>query len=134
MNNCVFCQIVAGKIPCYKIYEDDHYLAFLDIFPVTKGHTLVIPKKHYRWVWDVKDIGSYMQVCQKIARHYQQVTGRDMVMSQIIGNEVPHPHIHLYPDLESTDTNAILSCFIKNKKPKLDEHEATDLQQKLALA
>jgi histidine triad (HIT) family protein len=133
MKDCIFCQIVAGNIPSYKIYEDNNFLAFLDIFPITKGHTLVIPKKHYRWVWDVEDIGSYMQVCQKIAKHYQRVTHKELVMSQIIGNEVPHPHIHLYPDLESSDTNAILSSFAEHKKPQLKKEEAQQLLQKLKL-
>ena len=55
MNDCVFCQIAAGKIPCFKIYEEEGFLAFLDINPWVEGHTLVIPKKHYRWVWDMPE-------------------------------------------------------------------------------
>ena len=65
-DNCIFCKIVSGDIPSYKIYEDDEYLAFLDIAPFADGHTLVIPKKHYQFVWDVEEVGKYIEVAQKI--------------------------------------------------------------------
>jgi len=66
MDNCIFCKIVKGDIPCYKIYENDKFLAFLDISEFTPGHTLVIPKKHYRFIWDVEDIEEYASVIKKI--------------------------------------------------------------------
>ena len=66
MNDCVFCRIAAGSLPCYQVYEDDKFLAFLDINPVTIGHTLVITKQHYRWVYHVPDFGQYWQVARKI--------------------------------------------------------------------
>ena len=56
MQDCIFCKIVAGEIPCRKVYEDDNFLAFFDVRPLNLGHTLVIPKKHCRWVWDVDNI------------------------------------------------------------------------------
>jgi len=107
-SSCVFCQIAAGKIPCYKIYEDDVFLAFLDIRPWVEGHTLVIPKKHYRWVWDLPceasakegepTIEEYFAVCRKIANHYRKLFKTEFVMSYIYGYDVPHAHIHLFPD------------------------------------
>lgn len=94
MTDCVFCKIVAGEVPSYKIYEDAKYLAFLDIFPSAEGHTLVIPKKHVEWVWDYQDLGEYFEVVGKIARHYREVSS-DIVRSNIDGWQVQHAHIHL---------------------------------------
>ena len=65
--DCIFCKIVAGEIPSHKVYEDSDYLAFLDIRPLNPGHTLVVPKKHYRWVWDDPDIGKYYQAVGRVA-------------------------------------------------------------------
>jgi histidine triad (HIT) family protein len=107
MENCIFCQIVKGKIPCYKVYEDKNFLAFLDIMPYTKGHTLVIPKKHYRWVWDLPsernlspNVGEYFTVCQKLARKMQKVFSKELVATLTLGEAVPHAHIHLLPNAE----------------------------------
>lgn len=97
MENCVFCQIVKGKKLCFKIYEDDDFLAFLDINPFTKGHTQVIPKKHYRWVWQVPNIGAYFQVVRKIVRHYQKVLGDEFVTSIVWGMLIPHAHVQILP-------------------------------------
>ena len=94
MADCIFCKIVAGEIPSYKIYEDEQYLAFLDIFPSTEGHTLVIPKQHVDWVWDHDNLGEFYEVVGKIARHYREVSG-DIVRSSVEGWEVQHAHIHL---------------------------------------
>ena len=66
-QNCIFCKIIKGDIPSHKVYEDENYFAFLDIRPLNPGHTLVIPKKHYRWVWDVENIGEYYEITSKIA-------------------------------------------------------------------
>ena len=97
MSDCIFCKIVAGEIPSYKIYEDADYLAFLDLSQICDGHTLVIPKKHYRWVWEVEDVGGYYQVVARVAKHFQQVTNNESVVSAVFGEQVPHAHIHLLP-------------------------------------
>ncbi|MEM1535479.1 MAG: HIT family protein [Candidatus Pacearchaeota archaeon] len=97
MEGCIFCKIVAGEIPCYKVYEDSNYLAFLDINPRNPGHTLVIPKKHYRWVWDVEDIAGYYQVVGKIANAIRKALATDWVVSLVLGEEVPHAHVWLVP-------------------------------------
>ncbi len=98
-SDCVFCKIVAGEIPCHKVYEDKNFLGFLDINPAAPGHTQLIPKKHYHWVWDVPstEIGSYMEAAQKIACAQRKAFGTDMIFSRIIGTEVPHAHIWLIP-------------------------------------
>jgi histidine triad (HIT) family protein len=109
MPDCIFCQIIKGEIPSYKIYEDAEFIAILDIFPKTKGHTLVIPKKHVPWVWDYPDLGKYFEVVGKIARHLRQVSGEEVVRSLVYGVEVPHAHIHLFPGLKDNLTGEKLS-------------------------
>ena len=97
MNSCVFCKIVKGELPAYKIYEDEKYVAFLDIFPCCEGHTLVIPKKHVRWVWDYENLEEYFGVASKIAKHLRKVSGQENVRLNVFGWDVPHAHIHLKP-------------------------------------
>ncbi len=128
-DDCVFCQIVAGKIPCFKIYEDEEFLAFLDIYPWAEGHTLVIPKKHYRWVWDMPDelVARYFAVAKKIANHYRNVLGTEFVMSWIYGYDVPHAHIHLAPAARGK-----IAIYPKKKK-QLTATEGQKLLKKLAL-
>ncbi len=98
MNDCIFCKIVRGDIPAHKVYEDEKFLAFLDIRPLAPGHTLIIPKRHYRWVWDVPDIGAYFETVRTVAQALQRAFGPiDEVHARIVGEEVPHAHIWLYP-------------------------------------
>ena len=108
MNDCVFCKIVSGSIPSYKIYEDEQFLAFLSIDPLSPGHTLVIPKTHYRWVWDVPasaeamagepNVGEYFEIARKIALAQKKAFDTDFILSKIVGEDVPHAHIWIYPD------------------------------------
>ena len=100
MQDCVFCKIIAGKIPANKVYEDENFLAFLSIDPLSPGHTLVIPKKHYRWVWDVPNAGDFFEVTKKIALAEMKAFQTDFVLSKIVGEDVPHAHIWVYPDRE----------------------------------
>lgn len=97
-ENCVFCKIIAGKIPAHKVYEDQEFLAFLDINPRAPGHVQIIPKDHYRWVWDVPNVGEYFKIARKIALAQQKAFGVEMVLSRITGEDVPHAHIWVYPD------------------------------------
>ena len=94
----IFTKIVNGEIPAYKIYEDDTVLAFLDIHPETKGHTLVIPKKEVDKIYDLDDAtyDSLMHVAKKLAVHMEQKLGH-CTLWKIIGTDVPHAHIHLMP-------------------------------------
>lgn len=96
MDKCVFCEIVAGNIPSYKIYEDEKYLVFLDVFPKTTAQMLVIPKEHIEWVWDVPDLGVYYEVAGKVARHIRAVS-KQPVRQMVYGFQVPHAHIQLRP-------------------------------------
>lgn len=99
-QECVFCKIIEGKVPCFKIYEDETFLAFLDIYPVCEGHTLVVPKKHYRWVWDLPDdlYAKYWLVAKKVALFLQNKLGTDFVRVVVEGELVPHAHIQLQPE------------------------------------
>jgi len=97
MTDCIFCKIVAKEIPAHIVYEDDDFLGFLDIRPLNPGHTLVIPKKHHRWVWDVPNIGAYYEAAQKIVAAQKKAFATDYVVSLVLGEEVPHAHVWLVP-------------------------------------
>lgn len=97
MENCIFCKIVKREIPCYKVYEDDQFLAFLDINPKSPGHTLVIPKTHYQWTYDVPNFGQFWEVAKKIALAQIEALSCDYVTFMTLGIEVPHAHIHVVP-------------------------------------
>ena len=101
-NNCVFCKIIKGKIPSYKIFEDKNYYAFLDISQFTVGHTLVVPKKHIEFIWDSKEIDKYFKVVQKIANHFRSL-GFKYVDTMTFGRKIPHAHIHLIPHNDEKD-------------------------------
>jgi len=98
--NCVFCKIAKGEIPSYKVYEDEKFIAFLDIKPRNPGHTLVIPKQHFRWVWDVPYLGEYFQIVGKVANAIRRAMNTEWVVSLVLGEEVPHAHIWLVPRFE----------------------------------
>ncbi|MEW6063369.1 MAG: HIT family protein [Nanoarchaeota archaeon] len=97
MENCIFCKIARKEIPSNIIYEDKDYFAFLDINPRNPGHTLVIPKKHYRWVWDVKEIEEYYKIVGKVANAIRKAMNTEWVVSLVLGEEVPHAHVWLVP-------------------------------------
>ncbi|MBU1557544.1 HIT domain-containing protein [Patescibacteria group bacterium] len=101
MNDCLFCKIISGEIPSYKIYEDENFYAFLDIRPLNPGHTLVIPKKHFRWVWDIENIGEYYKVIQNIAKSLKKTMETEYIISLVFGEEVPHAHVWLIPRLKN---------------------------------
>lgn len=107
-EDCVFCMIAAGKIPSVKVYEDDRVLAFMDISPVTKGHTLVIPREHYDPVTKVPLtlLHDVIAVVQKVAK--AQVDGLKadginitQANGAIAGQVIPHVHFHVIPRLKS---------------------------------
>jgi histidine triad (HIT) family protein len=95
--NCIFCKIATDDIPSFKVYEDAGFIAFLDNRPQSPGHVQVIPKKHYRYVWDVEDFDGYYRVVHKVAKAIQRAFGTDMVYSRVMGDEVHHAHVWLFP-------------------------------------
>ena len=100
--DCIFCKIIKGEIPSYKVYEDDNFLAFLDINPLSPGHTQVIPKKHYQFVWDVPNVGEYFEVVRKVAQAHKKAFNQEFVFSRVAGTEIPHAHIWVFPYPDAT--------------------------------
>ena len=101
----LFSRIIDGEIPCHKICEDEHYLAFLDIRPINPGHTLVIPKKEIDYLFDVDDdlLGGMMVFAKKIAHAIKEEVECKRIGVMVAGLEVPHAHIHLIPIHEIPD-------------------------------
>ena len=94
----IFTKIINGEIPCYKIYEDDKTLAFLDIHPESKGHTLVIPKNEVDKIYDLpdEDYKALMDTAKKLSKNMEKVLGA-RTLWKVVGTDVPHAHIHLMP-------------------------------------
>jgi histidine triad (HIT) family protein len=117
--NSIFSRIVAGEIPCYKIAENDHFFAFLDIAPLTLGHTLVIPKREVDYLFDLDDteIAAINVFAKKIALAIGKAMPCKRVGTAVIGLEVPHAHIHLIPIQNERD------MLFSNPKLKLPPEE-----------
>lgn len=99
MADSIFTKIIKGEIPCHKIYEDGRTFAFLDIHPKTPGHTLVVPKRQVEFVWDLddEDYQAVMATAKKVAQKLRAVLGQPYVGELVIGIDVPHAHVHVYP-------------------------------------
>ena len=95
----IFSRIVQGEIPAYKVAEDDQFLAFLDISPVEKGHTLVIPKKEVDYLFDLDEetLGALFLFAQRVAKAIERVVPCKRIGITVLGLEVPHAHVHLVP-------------------------------------
>ena len=103
----LFTKIVLGEIPCYKVAENDKFLAFLDIQPLTKGHVLVIPKIEIDYIFDLEDdlLGEMMVFSKEVARKIKSAFPCEKIGITVIGLEVPHAHIHLVPINSLSDMN-----------------------------
>ncbi len=101
----IFSRIIAGEIPCYKVAEDDKFFAFLDINPLAKGHTLVVPKQEIDYIFDLDDIAlkEMMIFSKKVAKAIEKAIPCKRVGLTVIGLEVPHAHIHLVPINKESD-------------------------------
>lgn len=95
----IFTKIVRGEIPYHKVYEDEHTLAFLDIYAVVDGHTLVIPKKEVEFIWDLDDstYQAVMATSKAVGRRIREVIGTKYVGIKVVGTDIPHTHVHLVP-------------------------------------
>lgn len=119
----IFSKIVAGEIPCYKVAENDKFLAFLDINPLAEGHTLVIPKVEIDYIFDIPDtmLGEMMVFAKNVAKAIEKAVPCKRIGIAVIGLEVPHAHIHLIPIKQVDDIN-----FSRKKLSfTLDEFNAT---------
>ena len=117
----IFSRIVAGEIPCHKIAEDEEFFAFLDINPVAKGHTLVIPKQEINYIFDLDDavLGRMMVFAKRVARAQEAAIACKRIGMAVMGLEVPHAHIHLIPITKESDM-----YFDKDKKVMSEEELA----------
>ena len=95
----IFSKIISGEIPCYKVAESEAFLAFLDIRPLAKGHTLVIPKKEVDYFYDLEDpdLAELMVFAKRVAHAIRSVVPCIKIGTAVIGLEVPHAHVHLVP-------------------------------------
>jgi histidine triad (HIT) family protein len=125
----IFSRIIAGEIPCYKVAEDDRFFAFLDINPMTKGHTLVVPKQETDYLFDLDDamLADMMVFAKKVAASLQKHMDCVRVGVAVIGLEVPHAHIHLIPIKSESDMN------FRNPKLKLSPDEMKEIAQAVRL-
>ena len=98
MQDSIFTKIIHGEIPSHKIYEDEHVIAFLDIYPDEEGHTLVVPKKQIDKIYDLddEDYTHLWLAAKKVARHYEDILEKRVIF-KVIGVDVPHAHIHVVP-------------------------------------
>ena len=99
MSDSIFTKIIKGEIPCYKIAEDDRFIAFLDVSPIKKGHTLVVPKAQIDYLFDLDDslLSDLMIFAKKVAQKMERAISCEKIGIAVIGLEVPHAHIHLVP-------------------------------------
>lgn len=123
----IFSRIIAGEIPCYKVAEDDNNFAFLDINPLTKGHTLVVPKHEVDYIFDMDDEGLQNMIvfAKRVATKIKAATGCKKVAMVILGLEVPHAHIHLIPMNSEKDVD------FRKEKLKLTPEEFTEIAKSL---
>jgi histidine triad (HIT) family protein len=124
----IFSKIVAGEIPCYKIAENDNFLAFLDVFPIKKGHALVIPKKEVDYIFDL-DSETYlnlMSFSKLVAEAVKKTIPCKRISMQVIGLEVPHAHVHLIP------INTMSDCNFVNDKLKFTPEEFNDIANQIS--
>jgi len=119
----IFSKIIAGEIPCYKIAENENFFAFLDINPLVKGHTLIVPKIEDDYIFnlDETDLCGIMLFSKKVAKAIEQVIPCLRVGIAVIGLEVPHAHIHLMPINKESDIN------FRNPKLKLSNLEMSEI-------
>lgn len=119
----IFTRIIKGEIPCYKIAEDDRFFAFLDISPIAKGHTLVVPKLQNDYIFDLEDemLAEMMVFAKKVAKAIRQNVECARIGVAVIGLDVPHTHVHLVPITKAGDLD-----FTK-KRVELSSEEMLNL-------
>ena len=123
----VFSKIIKGEIPCYKIAEDDKYCAFLDISPVTYGHSLVVTKVEEDYIFDLDDdqLSGYLPFCKKVSKAIKAVVDCDRVGLAVVGFEIPHSHIHLIP------INGMRDFSFSNPKLDMKNEAFIELAEKI---
>lgn len=123
----IFTKIINGEIPSYKIYEDDHFFAFLDIFPLVEGHVLVVPKEEIDKAFDLSEelLSKWLVFAQPIAKAIEKEFPCNRCGLSVVGLEVPHAHMHLLPINSSDDLN------FTREKLKLSEEQLKKIQERI---
>ncbi|MDF1546387.1 MAG: HIT family protein [Bacteroidales bacterium] len=123
----IFTKIINGEIPSYKIAEDEKFYAFLDVFPIAKGHTLVVPKKEIDYIFDLDDetIGGMHIFAKKVAIAIEKAIPCKRIGTAVVGLEVPHAHLHLVP------VNNISDLSFEHPKLKFTEEEFKEIQRSI---
>ena len=123
----IFSRIINGEIPCYKIAENDRFFAFLDINPVSAGHTLVVPKHETDYIFNIDDdeLGQMMVFAKHVAKAIEKAIPCKRIAVAVIGLEVPHAHIHLVPITKEGDLD------FKKEHLSLSQEEFVDIQKKI---
>lgn len=126
----IFSRIIQGEIPCYKIAENDRFFAFLDINPLAKGHTLVVPKHETDYIFNLDDeeLGQMMVFAKKVAAAIEKAIPCKRIGVAVIGLEVPHAHIHLVPIVTEGDLD------FKKEHVKLSQEEFLEVQKRIVAA
>ncbi len=126
----IFTRIINGEIPCYKVAEDENFLAFLDIRPLAKGHTLAIPKKEVDYIFNLDDdtLKELMVFSKKVARALEATIECKRVGVLVIGTEVLHTHIHLIPFQKESQMSMM------SPKEELTQEEMTEIARKVSAA
>jgi histidine triad (HIT) family protein len=132
--DCIFCRIIKKEIPAKIIAETENSLAFMDAFPLTKGHSLVIPKKHYEKIQDIsqKENADLFETVRKVIAKVDKLSDATLVAvhnGKKSGQEVPHVHVHLIPRSPEDLAGPVHSMF--SSRPKLSENEINQIYQKL---
>lgn len=124
----IFTRIINGEIPCYKVAEDERYFAFLDINPIKRGHTLIVPKKEVDYLFDLDDetLAGMMVFAKRVAVQIKQQITCNRVAVVVLGLEVPHAHIHLIPIDNESDVD------FHRPKLKLTKEEFQEIAKKLS--
>ncbi len=130
MEETIFTKIIKGEIPCYRIAEDEHFFAFLDISPIAKGHTLVVTKLQNDYIFDLPDelLGQMMIFAKKVAAAIKETIPCNRVGVAVIGIDVPHNHIHLVP------INGVGDLNFKAERVQLSEDEFKDIAARISAA
>jgi histidine triad (HIT) family protein len=127
MQESIFTKIINGEIPSFKIAETDNFLAFLDVMPLRKGHTLVIPKKQVDYIYDLDDniLSELFVFSKKVAKKIEAKISCKRIGVSVIGLEVPHAHIHLIP------INSVADIDFSQPKLKLSNAEFSEIADKI---
>lgn len=143
MPDCPFCSIVSGKAPARRVYEDEQTLAFLDLFPISRGHCLVIPRKHVVWFTDIEPddgiAGPFLRACYTVSRKIKHAFDCQYVTMLIRGTRVPHLHMLLVPSIKGEenllDKTLAMHHFAQVRmKPPFSEKELDDIAARVKAA